>query len=391
MQEDARLDDAEGHVRHAQEDEFRLALEAWGLGSWAWDLVTYRLTWSHTLPPLLGLPPDGFGGTLRAFLQTVHPADRPAVQRAIARAARRGEEMDEEFRVVWPDGTVRWIAGKGRVYLDATGRPRRVLGVGMDVTYQVSQRQRQEAALRIARSVAAESDPQHVLGILVDEATLLTDATMGAVYRWDESQNCLIAERFDAPGVERFHRCELGEGLAGRAAQQRAPIVANDYQAEIGSSTLAGRLGARAGMGIPLLHEGRLLGSLAIATSVPSHTYSAADLETLEVMAAITSAALIALERSRLQGVLLAARTAEHELNNSLALTVGYCELLQNDPRLPSELREWAFEAERGARSASRLVQQFGRVTNLAEVNRGNPSGALLDLDRSVSQAQENR
>ena len=87
-------------------------------------------------------------------------------------------------------------------------------------------------------------------------------------------------------------------------------------------------------------------------------------------------------EASRLEGVLLAARTLEHYANNRLALTAGYAELLAHHPRLAPELREWAEAALQGALAAAVLVQELGRVTRLEEVP--GPGGTLLDLERSA-------
>lgn len=86
--------------------------------------------------------------------------------------------------------------------------------------------------------------------------------------------------------------------------------------------------------------------------------------------------------RERLEGVMLAARTMQHELNNQLALTVGYAELLANDPVLPARLRELAEEALRGAQAATATVDRLQHITTLEEVDQGAPGGAVLDLGR---------
>lgn len=83
----------------------------------------------------------------------------------------------------------------------------------------------------------------------------------------------------------------------------------------------------------------------------------------------------------RLEAVLLAARTAQHHLNNQLALTVGYAELLAIDPRLPVVLRPRAEESARGARAAAETVARLQRITSLDEEDQGGP-GPILDLRR---------
>jgi hypothetical protein len=93
-------------------------------------------------------------------------------------------------------------------------------------------------------------------------------------------------------------------------------------------------------------------------------------------------------ERARLEGVLLAARTMAHHLNNQLALTVGYGELLAMHTRLPEDLRGLAAEAMRGAQEAATTVAKLQRVARLEEVPPvvgDSVNAGMLDLDRSSS------
>jgi signal transduction histidine kinase/CheY-like chemotaxis protein len=81
----------------------------------------------------------------------IHPADRERVERIMS-----GQVVDEaEFRIVWPDGSVHWILGKGKAFLDQSGRPIRMVGVLMDIT----ERKRLEERLR-------EADKLESLGVL---------------------------------------------------------------------------------------------------------------------------------------------------------------------------------------------------------------------------------
>jgi DNA-binding response OmpR family regulator len=83
-------------------------------------------------------------------------------------------------------------------------------------------------------------------------------------------------------------------------------------------------------------------------------------------------------EAARLQGVLVAANTMEHYLNNQLVLTVGYCELLAMDPRLPPDLREKAVKAMEGAMAAAATLNKLRQITEYVETSA--PGGPMLDL-----------
>jgi PAS domain S-box-containing protein len=128
----------------AGEERLRLALEAGRMGVWDWDLATGKISWSENLEPIHGLATGAFGGTRDAFRALVHPDDLPQLEAAIARALEERGEFDVEFRNLRPDGTTGWMAGKGRVFTDPSGKPARVIGVGTDVTV----RKQAERALR---------------------------------------------------------------------------------------------------------------------------------------------------------------------------------------------------------------------------------------------------
>jgi len=87
----------------------------------------------------------------------------------------------------------------------------------------------------------------------------------------------------------------------------------------------------------------------------------------------------------RLEGVLLAGRTAQHELNNRLSLTVGYAELLATSQDLPPHLRMYAEEALRGTREAAEMLQRFAEIHRLEERHWGPQVGTTLDMDRSAA------
>src|SRR5439155_13417533 len=85
-------------------------------------------------------------------------------------------------------------------------------------------------------------------------------------------------------------------------------------------------------------------------------------------------------DRARLDGVRLAARTLEHHLTNHLTLTVGYAELIAEDPELPERLRDMARQVLESAQSAVDCVRRMRQVDSLNLVDEGIPGGPLIDL-----------
>jgi PAS domain S-box-containing protein len=116
------------------EQRLRLAQRAARIGSFDVNMRTGVDVWQPETEALYGLPPGGFGGTLAAFENLIHPEDRERVIGLTQEMIRTGQDTDAEWRVVWPDGSVHWIAGRGRVLRDESGEPLRIIGVNMDVT-----------------------------------------------------------------------------------------------------------------------------------------------------------------------------------------------------------------------------------------------------------------
>jgi hypothetical protein len=84
--------------------------------------------------------------------------------------------------------------------------------------------------------------------------------------------------------------------------------------------------------------------------------------------------------QARLEGVRLAARTLEHHLTNHLTLTVGYAELIAEDPDLPERLRDMARQVLESAQAAVESVRRMRQVESVRLTDQGLPGGPLLEL-----------
>ena len=166
------------------------ALDAASMGTWEWDIAREQVRWSDNLERIHGLPAGTFTSAFESYIREIHPEDRPRVLASLRHALDSGTVHDVEYRIVAPDGTVRWVLGKGRVEHDAEGRPTKMAGVCMDISdrkrvdrenarlYEEAQQALgKEAAARERITLLADGAPRLLSALsaeaVVDEALVL--------------------------------------------------------------------------------------------------------------------------------------------------------------------------------------------------------------------------
>ena len=122
-------------ARELGEEERRLdlAAQAGGMGMWRWDVANDQVWMNEKGRSLFGFAPQDKPNAER-FRSRIHSEDREAVRAVAAKALPVGADYETEYRVVLPDGAIRWLHSRGRVELGADGKPCRVHGVSFDVT-----------------------------------------------------------------------------------------------------------------------------------------------------------------------------------------------------------------------------------------------------------------
>jgi PAS domain S-box-containing protein len=146
---------AEAALRRGRE-WLELVHGAGGIGAWEWDLRADRAIWSESYYALLGLAPHSEASYAR-WLECMHPDDLGLIEANFAAVAAGGRFICE-YRMVRPDGQVRWHYCVGTSYLDAEGQPHSVVGISVDVTER-----------KLAESALRESEQRY--RSLVDNAT----------------------------------------------------------------------------------------------------------------------------------------------------------------------------------------------------------------------------
>ncbi|MBE9223899.1 PAS domain S-box protein [Phormidium sp. LEGE 05292] len=109
------------------------ALNAAQMGMWDWDMVTGKIIWSPEHEQLFGLAPGSFDGRYETFDSSLYPDDRQGLNQAIDQSLKNHTSYNHEFRIVWADGSIHWVEGRGKAFYNLQGQPVRMSGTIMAI------------------------------------------------------------------------------------------------------------------------------------------------------------------------------------------------------------------------------------------------------------------
>jgi PAS domain S-box-containing protein len=144
-------------------DRLRLAMESGNTAGWDLDDKTGLVHLFGDLPTMFGMESATFTGQVSDFYSYVHPEDRRRVSDGVASARENHSPFAAEFRILWPDGTIRWIVSKGRFEYAKNGNSLRMVGIAIDIT----QRKKAEEALQRSEQKFLRAFQQSPLAIAI--------------------------------------------------------------------------------------------------------------------------------------------------------------------------------------------------------------------------------
>jgi two-component system, cell cycle sensor histidine kinase and response regulator CckA len=149
-------DDVDGAAAadlEATGEKLKLALLAARAGIWTWDAASGAVRWSPELEAMHGLESGTFEGTFEAATRDVHPDDREMFAVAVRRAMEEGGTYGVTYRIVLPDGSLRWVEAVGNVLYDGDGNAAGLTGICRDVTERIRAEQAVRASERRFRAL----------------------------------------------------------------------------------------------------------------------------------------------------------------------------------------------------------------------------------------------
>jgi PAS domain S-box-containing protein len=188
----------------ASQERLILANQVGKIGTCEWDFATGKLTWSEEMEALFHLAPGSFEGSYEHWLKRVHPEDRANADAAAQRSVAEGIDFDTEFRILLPDGNVRWVVGKAQIFYDSSGKPYRLIGVNMDITDRKKvEEELRTSAERLSLALTAAKmgdwswDAKTDMVTFSPQAAEMFGIPEGAYMTWTEMQNLLHPEDRD--------------------------------------------------------------------------------------------------------------------------------------------------------------------------------------------------
>lgn len=357
------------------------ALRAARAITWEADLATGRVARSGSVAEMLGALP----ATMEAFLQRVHPEDRPRAEAALA-AARAGERLfNLEFRLIGPREELLWVHETGELRLDSAGRPMRLVGITVDITDRktaeielTALKNRLAADLAgllrlqlLAQHLVRAERPETLFEDIVYTAAALAGTEMASLQLAEGGTGPLrlVAQRGLAPPLRRF----LEEAAVRRAPFDGAAARLESLLIEDVETGLADAPGARDALtaaGVRALQvtplgsrAGRLLGALAAYWREPQPP-AAGTLPLLDLLAGQVAAHL---ERA---AALEALEAAKQEAERAAAAKARFLATASHDLRQPFQairLFQHLIEKEAPAGRLGELLRRQSGAIDSAE------------------------
>ncbi|BAY23828.1 PAS/PAC sensor hybrid histidine kinase [Calothrix sp. NIES-2100] len=204
FQDVTRLKEIEDNQRHTEE-RLQLALSSAQIIAWDIDLLANHVVCSPNAVDVWGIQ----AGTVEGFFAIIHPDDRPQVIQTVQRAIAGEPIYNLEYRVITPDGAIRWYNGQGQVYRDQTGRAIRMTGVSVEITQRKQAEQERELAQRQLTTIF-ETSPVGIALLDGQQRYIAINQALATINGLKREQHFgrSIAEVFgesDANIVEIFH------------------------------------------------------------------------------------------------------------------------------------------------------------------------------------------
>ncbi|MEX2495344.1 MAG: GAF domain-containing protein [Woeseia sp.] len=298
----------EASLRQQNEHRLQMALAAGKMCAWEWDVASGRIQWSEELQEMFGQGAEDFAGTMDNFRRYIHPGDQLRSATSMERMlGERREDYNLEYRLVPPDGSVRWVASRGRATFDKEGRPARLVGICTDITERKRLELSKTFLAEASRILATTLNPHETVRNLaqlvvprlgdwciiqvVDEQGEIKPVEVAHSDPDKVEKAWQVVRRWPVPSDLGSAATAVREGESTLVPHiERKMLAARASNEEHLAALLSFKL--ESGITVPLKARGRTLGALTLLTAESKRTYDETDLRFAQEIASWAALAI---------------------------------------------------------------------------------------------------
>ena len=164
------------------EARYALAEEISGIGLWEWNIQEDSVYWSDPVLRMFGIVPGQAPKSVEEVAKKIHPQDLSTWQESVRMCLEEGQRHEIDFRLIWTDGSIRWIKAFGNAEFDKENNATRMIGMVLDITEErrIEEALRKQTALlremgNIAKVGGWEFDPETGEGTWTEEVARIHD------------------------------------------------------------------------------------------------------------------------------------------------------------------------------------------------------------------------
>jgi len=351
------------------EARLALALDSGQMGMWEWDIVAGSLIWNAKEYNLLGIPVGDGHEPLERFFQSISPDDIVALNSSLMAVINDGSDWSKEFRIMHPDGKVRWLTGMGRVFRDPDGHPLKMIGVH----YDINERKLAEESLLNTKNLLVEAQKIAHLGsfeYIADTRQMVWSDEEFHIFGLDPSGRSptydnMLATLIHPEDAARFHKTFTAAMQSGSSFELEHRIVRPD-----GSERWLYELVH------PYLDwNGKLLRCVGTTLDITERKHAEEERIAMEKQIR---------ETQKLESLGILAGGIAHDFNNILQIITGNADLAMM--RLDPDSKEFAY-LQRIEKVTKRAADLAGQMLNYSGKGKIEPKS--IDLNRQIEEMTE--
>jgi PAS domain S-box-containing protein len=331
--------------------ELQLTLGAANIGLWRRDLVADEMTASLELEKIFNVAPGSFSAKPHLLEEMCHPEDLAKTLEVLSKATKAHIAYQDECRIIWPDGTVRWLEVRGKTFYDEADKPIQAMGTAVDITERKLQQQlleRERVLARITQRIRASFNLSEILNIAVQEVRQFLQTDRVIILQLDEQwvANVLV-ESVDSQwlsiiGMEIHDPC-VGEQYVEPFRQGLVTFKSDIYVdiADACHRELLESFQVRANLVVPIMQEDHLWGLLIAHHCSGPRNWQGGEIDLLQQLAAKLG---IAIQQADLLAKLQ--RELQERAAIEAALIETKTELEQRVAKRTAKLQEFASELQ---------------------------------------------